>query len=472
MLRTDTEDSRNSSRSETMSKTQDVEREDVPSTGLWQKARSWFASNGEHKEKTLRMWPAVFLICGEVAGVGILSMPYALTRTGWIGIAILISLGVISCYTGKLLTDSWIMLTRLYPEYTKNCRYPYAAIGEKTLGKWGRYSISFFMNLTLFGAGVVFIVLAAQNSQAFLSHVCGIDSTLCFHIVLWGAIFSPVTWFGSPQDFWQLGLGAWLATVVVLLLVIVEILTREIEHPMPESCEQAPSFKTLFLGFGTFMFAFGVHPSLPIIQNDMKNQEEFVPTLIRAFSITTILYLPLPIIAYLIYGSNISSNILVTIPSGVPQGIALVTVTLHLLMATNTVWNALYQEAEHVLKVPHKFCWQRVVVRTILMFSAVFIALLLPHFGILLDLIGGLCLTMLTFFYPPVCYYLLRKSQGTHKDIAIWERLLLIECVLLGFLGAGVSFGTGVTELATNNAFSKPCLSDWYYLTTKIVAGM
>lgn len=64
-----------------------------------------------------------------------------------------------------------------------------------------RYLVSFSINFTLFGVSTVFLLLAAENIQALIKDV-GHDISFCYWLLLIAAILLPVTWLGTPKDFW------------------------------------------------------------------------------------------------------------------------------------------------------------------------------------------------------------------------------------------------------------------------------
>lgn len=428
------------------------------------------------QEKGLKLWHAAFLVCGELAGVGVLSLPRAIANAGWTGIAMIITLGATACYTGNLLGKCWAIVEKRWPEYRAGCKYPYPVIVEKSIGRKMKYVATAFVHISAFGTGVVFLIVAAQNMQAFILGVTGHDITLCWYLLIATAVFTPVTWLESPKDFWQLGLSAYIVTFIMLLMVLLGIALDFIKKNEPYEAPpcRSPTFNSLFLAFGTCMFSYGVHPFLPTIQHDMRNKDDWGKSITRAFILTITAYLPVPIVGYIMYGSSVQANVLLNLSHGPVQYICLFLVTGHVLLAANIVWNTLYQEAEHVFGVPNGFGWKRVVVRSTVMLCALFCALSLPHFGVLLDLVGGLTITALLYFFPPLCYYFLVERVAPAEDevvplIPLWEKTLLLELLLLNFVGTILSTYSSFYELLQPGSFIKPCYVNWDYLTSQNV---
>ena len=58
--------------------------------------------------------------------------------------------------------------------------------------------------LTLYGAGCVFIVLISQLVDSLLveAGAVGKDFNFCLMMLIVAALLTPLTWLGTPKDFW------------------------------------------------------------------------------------------------------------------------------------------------------------------------------------------------------------------------------------------------------------------------------
>ena len=99
----------------------------------------------------LTAFTAGLFIVGEMAGAGVLALPKAVADAGWIGVVLIIVIGILSAVCGVVLSESWLILRRDYPEYREHVRYPYPAMGFHTYGKTGKYLVQFCINVTLLG---------------------------------------------------------------------------------------------------------------------------------------------------------------------------------------------------------------------------------------------------------------------------------------------------------------------------------
>lgn len=81
---------------------------------------------------------SVFII-GELAGAGILSLPFAISHTSWMGLVIMVYCGILAGVAGVALSNCWLVLEERYPQYRNTLtRKPYATIAWHAYGKIAR----------------------------------------------------------------------------------------------------------------------------------------------------------------------------------------------------------------------------------------------------------------------------------------------------------------------------------------------
>uniref|UniRef100_A0A1I7XQC3 Aa_trans domain-containing protein n=1 Tax=Heterorhabditis bacteriophora TaxID=37862 RepID=A0A1I7XQC3_HETBA len=153
------------------------------------KGMSWFVT-------------AMFIV-GETAGGGLIALPAAMVSAGLYGGTLIIVLGAIICtYTGKQLSQNWTIIQQRWPEYRHHCRMPYPAMGLRAVGPKFAKFVSLCLDVTQFGTAVVFILLAAKNSENFLQAYGGIQIGFCYLVVVVASFMLPFTMLKSPKDFW------------------------------------------------------------------------------------------------------------------------------------------------------------------------------------------------------------------------------------------------------------------------------
>lgn len=107
----------------------------------------------------LTAFTAALFIVGEMAGSGVLALPNAVANTGWIGIIVMIILGVLSATCGIVLSSSWLILRSNFREYHEHVRNPYPTLGFHTYGKLGKQVVQICICATLIGKSCHFVRL-------------------------------------------------------------------------------------------------------------------------------------------------------------------------------------------------------------------------------------------------------------------------------------------------------------------------
>ena len=113
------------------------------------------------------------------------------------------------------------------------------------------------------------------------------------------------------------------------------------------------------LAFGTILFSFGGASIFPTVQTDMKKSSRFPLSVVWAYAVVITMYLPVTVMGFVVYGKDITSNILNSVKhgnhdtKGVLLDIVLVLITLHLLFSFVIALNPVSQQFEELFKLPH-----------------------------------------------------------------------------------------------------------------------
>lgn len=104
-------------------------------------------------------------------------------------------------------------------------------------------------------------------------------------IIILSCILCPLTFFGTPSEFWPAAAGALATTTLAVVLILTDTLTTLQQNAQNDSFpgHNDVSFKSLFLAFGTVMFAYGGTASFPTFQNDMKDKRKFPQSVVVGF---------------------------------------------------------------------------------------------------------------------------------------------------------------------------------------------
>lgn len=104
-------------------------------------------------------------------------------------------------YGGTKLGACWEILEERFPEHRSKTRSPYATIAYRAVGRWGSIIVSGCIQFTLFGAGIVYLLLASQIVQELLTDLLP-QIKFCLWFVFIALLLTPAMWLGTPKDFW------------------------------------------------------------------------------------------------------------------------------------------------------------------------------------------------------------------------------------------------------------------------------
>ncbi|XP_013403250.1 amino acid transporter AVT1C-like isoform X1 [Lingula anatina] len=410
-----------------------------------------------HAHHGLTVITACLFIAGEMAGSGVLALPRAVENSGWFGLVMIFVCCLISGYCGVLLGQCWIILQERWEEYRSDTRDPYTSIGVRAMGKVGKYSVSFANNVQLFGVGVVFLLLAAENIQSLAENIGHTEISFCYWNLLIAGFLTPFTWLGTPKDFWPIAMGAMGATAIACVILTANLIVDHNQVASVTVRHDPVGFTSFFMAFGTILFAFGGLSVFPTIQHDMKKPKEFWKSVTIGYSIVLCMYIPVSAVAYFFLGHKLDDNILRSVTPGPMLYIVEILLTLHLMMGLVLVLNPFLQELEEIFRVPNKFGWKRCLLRTCVMACVLFVTESIPHFGAILSLVGGSTVTFTTFICPPFFYLRLCAMKGDWREkfVPLHVKVMCWEIILIGLIGGIASTYSAILHLA--NTFVPPC---------------
>ncbi|VDM55039.1 unnamed protein product [Angiostrongylus costaricensis] len=365
-----------------------------------------------------------------MVGGGVVAMPVAFKQSGLLGgIIFMIVIAMIFEYTGYQLGKVWCKM--MHRRFT-----------------------SVMVNVTLFGVAVVYLLLSSNILHYFVGRFAGIQTGMCTVIVTLAFIILPSTFLKSPADFWGIVVLAMLTTVISVISIHVGIAIDmgscfpEVEYP-----EQTSG--TIILSLGIFLFAFSGHFVFPTIQHDMKNPRDFTKSVLAGFFLVVILYMPLSVFGYVVYGGSLESSVIYSIQTDWLQLGANLMIAIHCIMTLVIVINPLNQEVEHYLKVSHAFGKGRVLTRTTVLLLVLFVALSVPDFSPVMNLVGASTIPIGCVLLPVLFY--LWSEASTEEE---WRKghipSTMDRSLGVAFVGGVLGTMQGFDKLAKAE-FTTPC---------------
>ncbi|CAB3403311.1 unnamed protein product [Caenorhabditis bovis] len=450
---------------------------------VWSKEQK-VGPNSHVNEKGFDWLMGAVFVVGETAGGAMLALPNAMAAMGLVpGVALIVLSAIICTYTGVQLAWTWKIMQNRWRDYREHCRKPYGEMAYRTVGPRCRSFIAFMICVTQIGFACVLLLLAAKNLSIILHYFVGLNINQCYLIVIVGVLIWPMTMLKSPMHFWQVAIFSAGSSSLAVVLIVLGMM-----HDGPVCARDAPhddsDFLSAAMAFGTIMFAYGGHATLPTIQHDMMKPAHFVHSVVLSLSVCTLYYLAVGITGYFVYGSTVGEAVIPSIQIPWIQQIVNLMVAVHVISTIVIVMSPPIQQVEQLLHIPHKFGVKRILVRSTLFWLVVFLALSVPHFGPLLDLIGASTMVMMTILLPPIFYLSMRTQEikwaangtiegggddeherATFKEIVQHtpKHILLFNAFILvfGIVGGTLATITSVIKL-TQADMAPPCYVQYF----------
>ncbi|KAK1605221.1 hypothetical protein QYE76_028894 [Lolium multiflorum] len=360
-----------------------------------------------------------------LSGVGILSIPYALSQGGWLSVLIFTTIAVICFYTGILLQrciDS-SSLVKTYPD-----------IGELAFGRKGRIIVAIFMYLELYLVAIDFMILEGDNLEKLFPsvnfHVAGlkIGGKQGF-VLIFSMLVLPTTWFRSLNALAYVSVGGILASIILIASVAWVGAFDGIgfhEKGVLLNWAGIPTAMSLY------SFCFSGHAVFPMIYSGMSNRKMFPAVLLLCFIICTLGYGLMGVIGYLMYGDSLMSQITLNLPSrNLSSSIAIYTTLINPFTKFALLVTPIAEAIEDSLHVGKNKAVS-LSIRTALVVSTTIVALVVPFFAYAVALTGSLLSGTATMLLPCACYLKIRSR--TCRKLGFEQ----VVCVAIIIVGVGV----------------------------------
>ncbi|XP_020255050.1 vacuolar amino acid transporter 1-like [Asparagus officinalis] len=374
-----------------------------------------------------------------LAGVGILSIPYALSEGGWLSLALFLLIGIICCYTGLLLQrcmDS-NSLVRTYPD-----------IGELAFGSWGRIVVCVFMYLELYLAAIEFMILEGDNlhklfpTANFNMGRLKIGGKQGF-VLLAGLIVLPTTWLRSLGVLAYVSIGGVLSSLIVVCCVLW---AGAIDGVGFHEKGILVNWRGIPTALSLYVFCFSGHSVFPTIYTSMKDRTIFSKVLYLCFVLCTLMYGLMAIIGYLMYGQAVNPQVTLNLPVGkLSSKIAIYTTLINPLTKYALLLMPIANSIEDWFELS-KLRSISILIRTGLAISTVVLALTVPFFGYVVALTGSFLSSTATMLLPSICYLKVFKNS---RRLGM-ELVIIIAIAALGAAIAVIGTYTSLKQIIQN----------------------
>nr|XP_027075711.1 amino acid transporter AVT1I-like [Coffea arabica] len=363
-------------------------------------------------------------------GVGILTLPYALSIAGWLGLLLFIAVAMVCCRTALLLERCM--------RGNESDVQSYGDMGYKAFGRSGKIVASLIGSTELYLSSISLLLLVSENLNYLFPHTVFYLGhlklgekklfTVCTALVMLPTLFST--------NVTKLSFISGLGTLGIFVIILAMLWVGGTSGYGFQDRAKVVSWKGISISTSLFLTCFGGHSVLPTLYNSMQNKQQFTKVLLLSFSCNSIVYLIVAVGGYLIFGGQTCPQITLNFPKQeLGSKIALYTSLVIPLSRYPLLISPVADAIEDGLPKQYKKQLICIVIRFILLIITTLIACFFPYFESLMAIVGSFSVVLTSLLFPCCCYLKLRGGEKFNVKF--------IE--ILGIIVFGIM--TGVTGL-------------------------
>jgi len=381
-----------------------------------------------------------------IQGTGILGVPYAVQQGGWAAVAMIFIVAILCCHTGKLLIECMYEKSKK-TGIKRRLRVNYPEVAEAVMGRKGLVILGIIQSVEMFGGVIMYVVLLGTVWADMFQKYTGLG------MKEWAALNCCIS---LPTLFiTKMSIVSWLSMLSVfsLMSALVTLIAFCFTQISVWSLVNVPPFdpQTFPVGFGIIVFSYCAHAVFPSIEGSMRKPEQFNGMMNSSFLLAAIVKGALGTFMVLTFG-NLTEEVATVNLAAYPIwskaatflviGNVLLAIPLGMFVVSLTFDDAFLTYFPH-LNRDSKFHWVWLLItRPLLIAFALFLAIMVPHFGLLMGVIGSLTGTCLCFLFP--CYFHLKLRWNT---LAKWEVAVDVAIMVFGLIAGSLGFAFSTKAL-------------------------
>ncbi|KAK3023423.1 hypothetical protein RJ639_042811 [Escallonia herrerae] len=369
----------------------------------------------------LKTFANVFI---AIVGAGVLGLPYAFRRTGWLaGLLTLFSVAALTYHCMMLLIHTRRRLHPLHPKLSS-----FGDLGAAVCGPLGRFSVDAMIVLSQAGFCVSYLIFVATT----LSYVFPSPKILGFSpksLYIWSCFplqlglnsiptlthLAPLSIFADVVDIGAMG-------VVMVEDVVIFLQQRPV-------LQAFGGFSVFFYGIGVAVYAFeGIGMVLPL-ESEMKDRNKFGKILGLSMAFISLMFGGFGALGYFAFGEETKDIITTNLGQGLLSKFVQLGLSVNLFFTFPLMMNPVYEVVERRFWGGRYCLWLRWVV--VLVVSLV--ALLVPNFADFLSLVGSSVCVVLGFVLPALFHLLVHKEEMGWGWLALDGAVIVLGVVLAVF---------------------------------------
>ena len=371
-----------------------------------------------------------------ILGTSVLSFPFAFVIAGIWAIPSVVLIGIASSFSGVLLQDCLYQKSRKHTR-PKRVRKSYLEICRRAWPNNGNLIMEIIVFMSMLRNVTVLILLTNLTFEVCKSFIFFDKRALT---VLWAAAVLPFLFIKRVSSLaWIsfIGLSLYLVALVALLVHCI------IGYKTWSFSKLNLEFRIEKFGIaaGIIINSFSQHLAFPPVEGSIRTASRYPLALCSAFCINIIFKVIFGVSASMMYGSTICQSVTANLTNraiAIPSNIGIAFFAYFTLpMQSFVVFDLIdskYRPYFTIFRSPHSWCWL-ILSRSFVLLPCLFIAVLVPHFGLLVSFAGSIRGSLISLILPPVLYIKIFR-----KKISIYRK---IQCFSIFFIGVTLG-ATGI----------------------------
>lgn len=364
-----------------------------------------------------------------LSGIGLITIPYTLSQAGWLSLILLIAMAFATCYTG-------VLLQRCMESNPSIKTYP--DIGYHAFGRKGRIIVSTFAYLELYLVPTGFLILEGDNlfklfpnaSLEVAGHYIGGKQIF---IVGAGLVILPTMWLKDLRLLSFVSAGGILSCVILIGSILWVGVVDGVGFSGKGKLFELAGIPT---AVSLYAFCYGAHSVFPTLYSSMKDKSQFSKVLFISFGLSTLSYILMAILGYLMFGQDVQSQVTLNLPTRlVSSKIAIYTTLVGPIAKYALIATPIAHAIERRLPRYYNNRFICILLRTLLLVSTVIVALVFPLFGLLMALVGAVLNTTVSIILPCLCYLKISRAYQKWGFEVVIIVVIMVNAVSLAVMG-------------------------------------
>ncbi|OQE20431.1 hypothetical protein PENSTE_c013G03402 [Penicillium steckii] len=389
----------------------------------------------------------------EAIALGSLGLPAAFASLGMVaGLILTVGLGFVAIYAGYNIGQTKLK----YPQIGH-----YADVGRLLFGKWGsKIFIGSFVTLLVFVIGSHCLTGAIAFQTITQSNVCALVFSVSSAAIL--------LLLAVPPFFAEIAILGYIDFASIIIAIGVTMIATGIQNsggaslsspdmiPWSAWPKAGLTFSGAIVATNNIVFAYSFAGCLPSFMDEMHTPEDYIKTLWWMGGIQIVVYSLTGSIIYAFVGQGVQSPALLSagpLISRVVFGIALPVIfisgSINTTVVCRYIHGKVYKDSmiRYINNTKGWASWIGLVFTITLL--AWVIAEAIPIFSELLSIISALFVSGLSFYLPPVMWYLLLKEGSWYEKRNLKAAFFNGVVFIVGMIIFGCGAYASIAELIT-----------------------